>query len=134
MSTMTASPTVRIPRPRTSPTRPAAGARRTARTSARSQVRLTRRGRLVVFIASLFLVLGAALFLGATSVATGETGGAEQPTRVVMVGEGDTLWAIASAAAGDGDVRDMMHTIKELNALDSSMLVAGQKIFVPVTD
>ena len=130
MSTMTASPTVRVPRPRTSSTRPAAGARRPVRT----QVRLTRRGRLVVFLACLFLVLGAALFLGATSVATGETGGAEQPTRVVMVGEGDTLWAIASAAAGDGEVREMMHTIKQLNALDSSMLVAGQKIFVPVTD
>ena len=42
--------------------------------------------------------------------------------------------ASASAAAGDGDVRDMMHTIRELNALESSMLVAGQKIFVPVTD
>jgi LysM repeat protein len=130
MSTLTASPTVRIPRPRTSPTRPAAGVRRPART----QVRLTRRGRLVVFLAGLFLVLGAALFLGATSVATGESGGAEEPTRVVMVGQGDTLWAIASAAAGDGDVRDMMHEIKELNALDSSMLVSGQTLFVPVTD
>jgi len=79
------------------------------------------------------LVLGAALFLGATSVATGEKG-TDQPTEKVMVGEGDTLWDIAAGLADDGEVRAMMTTIRELNALDSSMLVAGQELFVPVAD
>ena len=51
-----------------------------------------------------------------------------------MVGEGDTLWAIASDLAPDGEVREMVATIKELNALDSAMLVAGQTLYVPVTD
>ena len=99
----------------------------------RPQVRLTRRGRLVVFLVSLLLVLGAAFFLGATSVATSEKG-TDQPTEKVMVGEGDTLWDIAAGLADDGEVRAMMTTIRELNALDSSMLVAGQELFVPVTD
>ena len=41
------------------------------------------------------------MFLGAGSVATGEAGTPE-PTRVVMVEPGDTLWGIA-AEAGDSD-------------------------------
>lgn len=97
------------------------------------QLRLTRRGRVVVFLAAALLVLGTVLFLGATSVATDQPG-TDQPTRVVMVGEGETLWDISAGLAEDGQVRAMMHTIKELNALDSSMLMAGQEIFVPVTD
>ena len=48
-------------------------------------VRLTRRGRLVVFLFALAVVLGAGFFLGATSVATDEAGTSE-PTEVVMVG------------------------------------------------
>ena len=41
---------------------------------------------------------------------------------------------IAAGLADDGEVRAMMTTIRELNALDSSMLVAGQELFVPVVD
>src|SRR5262245_35461218 len=98
---------------------------------ARPQVRLTRRGRLVVFIASLLLVFGTAfVLLGGASVATGEAGEPE-PTRVVMVGEGETLWDIASSIADEGDTRDMMERIERLNALDSGMLFAGQRLRVP---
>ena len=104
-----------------------------ARPEPRGEVRLTRRGRFVVFLAALLFVLGAALFLGATSVATNDAG-TDQPTEAVMVGEGDTLWAIASDLAPDGEVREMVATIKELNALDSAMLVAGQTLYVPVID
>ncbi len=50
----------------------------------------------------------------------------------MTVEAGDTLWAIAADLAEDGEVREMVHTIKELNALDSSMLVAGQEIYVPL--
>jgi hypothetical protein len=130
MSSTTLSRSTYVPRQRVARPAPAAAPTRTA---PRGQVRLTRRGRLVVFLASLMLVLGAALFLGATSVATGEKG-TDQPTEKVMVGEGDTLWDIAAGLADDGEVRAMMTTIRELNALDSSMLVAGQELFVPVAD
>ncbi|MDN4171539.1 LysM peptidoglycan-binding domain-containing protein [Nocardioides sp. SOB77] len=95
-------------------------------------VRLTRRGRLVVFLLSLAFVLGVGLFIAAGSVATGEAGTPE-PTRVVMVGTGDTLWGIAADLADDGDVRGMMAEIERLNALDTAVLDAGQRLVVPVS-
>ncbi len=98
-----------------------------------STVRLTRRGRVVVFLAALALLLLAAVAMGAGSVATGESGTAA-PSRVVVINEGDTLWALASEAADGGDVRDMEDTIIRMNALESPMLMVGQRIRVPVTE
>ena len=101
--------------------------------AARSTVRLTRRGRVVVFLLSLVLALAiGVLVLAAGSVATGEAGTPE-PTRIVTVSTGDTLWAIASDLAEDGDVRGMMQRIERLNALDSGMLSAGQRLVVPAS-
>ena len=100
-------------------------------TSHTSTVRLTRRGRLVVLAAALVAVLAVGLFLASGSVATDEPGTPE-PTRVVLVGSGDTLWGIASDLAEDGDVRSMIDRISKLNALDSGMVVAGQQLVVPV--
>jgi hypothetical protein len=101
------------------------------RPAARPQVRLTRRGRMVVFLVSLLLVLGTAfILLGDTSVAT-DKAGTPEPTRIVMVGDGETLWDIASGIAGEGDTRDMLTRIERLNALDTGMLYAGQRLRVP---
>lgn len=99
-------------------------------TPRRSTVRLTRRGRLVVFLLALVIVLSVGIFLAQGSMATGEKG-TPAPTRIVMVGAGDTLWDIAAQVADDGDVRGMVHEIEELNALDSGMVTAGQKLRVP---
>ena len=99
----------------------------------RSHLRLARRGRLVIFVAAMLFALGAAVFLGTSSMATSDSG-VSQPTHAVMVDSGDTLWAIAAELAEDGEVREMVHTIKQINALDSSMLVAGQQIHVPTLD
>jgi hypothetical protein len=96
----------------------------------RSHVRLTRRGRVVVFVLSLVLAFAIGILVAAGSVATGEAGTPE-PTRVVTVSTGDTLWAIASDLAEDGDVQAMMTKIERLNALESGMLAAGQKLVVP---
>ena len=98
---------------------------------ARSTVRLTRRGRLVVFLTSLFLVLGVAFMLAGADRAAGEAG-QPAPTEIVQVAPGDTLWGIASEIATDGDVRSMMSEIERLNALESAGLSAGQKLLVPV--
>lgn len=97
----------------------------------RSAVRLTRRGRLVVFLTSLFLVLAVAFVLAGGAVGTDEAG-QQIPTEVVQVAPGDTLWGIASDIATDGDVRSMMTQIERLNALESAGLQAGQKLRVPV--
>jgi LysM repeat protein len=97
----------------------------------RSAVRLTRRGRVVVVLVALVAVLAVGLVVASSSVATGE-GGTPEPTRVVQVGSGDTLWEIASAVAADGDVRAMVDRISKMNALDSGMVQAGQRLLVPV--
>ena len=96
----------------------------------RPAVRLTARGRLLLFAVFLTLAV-AALVLGGTSVATQEAGTPE-PTRVVMVHEGDTLWSVAAGIADeDEDVREVMRHIERLNALDSPVLYAGQRLRLP---
>ncbi|MGN0064941.1 MAG: LysM peptidoglycan-binding domain-containing protein [Nocardioides sp.] len=96
-----------------------------------STVRLTRRGRLVVFLTALLLALTAALFLAGGAMGTTEAGELP-PTEIVVVGTGDTLWGIASDVSGGEAVRDTMREIQELNALDTAVLQAGQKLRVPV--
>lgn len=127
MSTMTLAPTY-VDRPRQAA--PRSAARQAGRAG---QVRLTRRGRLVVFLLAMTFVLTAGVLLGAQSMATGEAG-EDQPTRVVMVDDGDTLWGIAAGIAEEGEVRSVMHEIEQLNGLESGMLLTGQELHVPVTD
>lgn len=131
MSTLSISPVFTPERERSA----RATQRPTARPAApqRSTVRLTRRGRLVVFLAALAVVLMAGFFLGAGSVATGEAG-TPTPTTTVMVEPGDTLWGIAAEASDGGDVRETMREIERLNALESVALNAGQKLRVPAGD
>ena len=52
----------------------------------------------------------------------------------VTVRAGDTLWDIASRTTGSNmDVREVVHTVKELNNISSSgTLTPGTKIEVPV--
>jgi len=96
-----------------------------------STLRLTRRGRVVVVVAALLVAFAIGVFVTAAgSVATQRPGTAE-PTKIVQVGSGDTLWDIASPLADDGDVRAAMEEIKQLNALDSADLQVGQRLVVP---
>ena len=97
---------------------------------AQGSVRLTRRGRVVVVVLALLAMLAVGLVVASGSVATDEPGTPE-PTRVVMVGSGDTLWDIAAGLSDDGDVRAMVSRIEKLNALESGMVVAGQRLVVP---
>src|SRR5690242_6976895 len=121
MSTMTIHE-VRLA-PRTAVRRPAAG----------PTVRLTRRGRAAVLLVGLVVALVVGVFLGAGSVATDQPG-TPPPSRIVMVGSGDTLWDIAADAAvatGSDDVRAMVKRIERMNALESGMVQAGQRIRIP---
>lgn len=95
-------------------------------------VRLTRRGRLVVFTFGVLLAFALGVWFAAGSVATQE-GGVEE-VEVVTVAPGETLWDIASdaaAATGEGDVADMVARIQEMNSLDSGMVFAGQDLRIP---
>jgi Tfp pilus assembly protein FimV len=97
----------------------------------RSTVRLTRRGRIVVVVAALLVAFAVGVFVTAAGSVATQRPGTPEPTRIVQVGSGDTLWGIASELADGGDVRSMMEEIKQLNALESGDLQAGQRLVVP---
>jgi hypothetical protein len=95
-----------------------------------SSVRLTRRGRLVVFAGGLAAALGFGFLLASQSMATDHG----EQTRVVVVQPGQTLWDISSraaAATGGGDVRSMMSHVESINHLGSTTLQPGQRLHVP---
>lgn len=92
-------------------------------------LRLTRRGRLVVVMTGLLVVLALGVMWGSGSVASEEPG--RDATLTVQVEPGDTLYDLA-ARVSDGDVNATVEQIQQLNHLDSSMVYAGQKLRVPV--
>jgi LysM repeat protein len=47
------------------------------------------------------------------------------------VAPGETLWSIASTAAGSGDVRAMVDEIVSINSLSVPDVSAGQTLRVP---
>lgn len=98
-------------------------------------VRLTRRGRLVVFLLACLAVAAVATWLAAGSAATHDAGD-PGAVAVVTVAPGETLWDIASgvAASTDDDVRGAMERIQDLNTLDGSVVYAGQQLRVPAGD
>jgi nucleoid-associated protein YgaU len=92
-----------------------------------STVRLTRRGRLAVFA----LGLAATLTLGIVGATGSLADDRPEPTRVVTVQPGQTLWDIASSVSGDGDVRSTMSHLEAINHLDSTTVQVGQHLRVP---
>ena len=98
----------------------------------RHSVRLTRRGRLVVFAVGVLLAFALGVWLAAGSVATHEAG--VEQVEIVKVAPGETLWDIAAdavATTGNGSVGEMVDRIQEMNSLDSSMVLAGQELRIP---
>ena len=95
-------------------------------------LRLTRRGRLVVFVTALLVTLSAMLLAVAPSVIATVTAGDPVPVSEVTVQPGDTLWDIASAANPSGDVTRTVDEIADLNALVDGQLRVGQELAVPV--
>jgi hypothetical protein len=88
------------------------------------QVRLTRRGRLVVFVTSLLIVLTAAFVLAAGAMGT-DHAGAPTPTETYVVGDGETLGGIAR------QVGSTVLELEQLNRLDTAEIMAGQRLRVP---
>ncbi len=92
-----------------------------------STLRLTRRGRLVVLALGLAATLGIGFVAATGSLADDKP----EPTRVVTVQPGQTLWDIAASVSGSGDVRSTMAHLEAINHLDSTTLQAGQHLRVP---
>ncbi len=96
----------------------------------RSSMRLTRRGRLVLLVAVLLAVLAAFMLMSGPAVSSGDAQHATSQS--VVVGPGETLWAIAQRIAPGEDPRDVIAEIVELNALsDAGTIRVGQKLIVP---
>lgn len=92
-------------------------------------VRLTRRGRLLVLLTLVTLVL-VAFSLGRTSADARPSGPSTAP-RSTVVQPGETLWAIAHRVAPGADPRDVVTQLADLNGLDSAPIVAGQRLLLP---
>jgi LysM repeat protein len=101
------------------------------RTAPRAQVRLTRRGRLVLLVLALLAVLAVGVAVASASAA-GSHGGSPD-VHVVTVQPGDTLWDIAGDAAAAAHVQtgEMVQRLEDLNALDDGVVYAGQELRVP---
>jgi hypothetical protein len=121
---------VRSARPLAAPG-PLALDRRVAASMPRGRTRLTRRGRLVLLVLAVGLVLAAISLgrAGSQAATATETGPALQQTTVQ---QGETLWTVAQRIAPNNDPRDVVAQIRRVNHLHSSSLQVGQQLLLPV--
>ena len=96
----------------------------------RARLRLTRRARRLAVVMALASGVAVGSWLGPLIAGSGtdlrlagESG--------VVVQPGDTLWSIASAVDGGGDVRAVIDAIQALNGLRGTELVPGQTLVLP---
>jgi len=107
---------------------PSGVATRASATSS-NDVRLTRRGRLVIRIVSLMLAAGVGASL--VTFATGSDVSASSSTVTYTVQPGDTLWSIAGRLQPKADRRDTVATLLQINPTAAGGLDAGQALRVP---
>lgn len=95
-----------------------------------ANMRLTRRGRIVLFALAALIVCASVLFTS-TAVASDPDPGVEVTTTTVT--EGETLWHLAKGVAQPGeDLRDVVAVIQDLNGLTTSQVQAGQQLLLPI--
>ena len=103
------------------------------RIDAVSPVRLTRRGRVVVLLALVTLLL-AAFSLGRVGSEAAPKGA--RPAAALgqtVVHPGESLWAVAQRVAPGHDPRAVIDQIADLNHLDSGTLQPGQLLLIPAS-
>jgi LysM repeat protein len=95
-------------------------------------VRLTRRGRAVLVLLLVGLLL-AAFSLGhdAPQAADVVSEGTRPAPAQTTVQPGESLWSVAQRIAPDHDPRDVIAQIRRLNDLESSQLQVGQHLLLP---
>jgi hypothetical protein len=99
-------------------------------------IRLNRRGRLArTFVVLSLAIVAASLFgakVGAADAVASTGAGAGVAYVEVVVAPGESVWALASRMADDGDVRSLVDQIVSVNSLSSGSVSAGQKLRVPL--
>ena len=125
-----------IPGSATVSRRPAPAVRAGGRPYGRT--RLTRRGRVVVaalVVAGALLLVALAWLAGAANAQAAHVGGGPgHPYRnltAVVVRPGETLWSIAQRTQPGADPRAVVQEIIDVNALSSSAVTAGERLWVP---
>lgn len=101
---------------------------RPAQVEVKSSVRLTVRGRRVVALLALLPIAVALFFMGTRSAEAVDTA---PKTVVIKVEAGQTLWDVAVKVAPNEDPRATIWTIREMNHLQTSEILAGQALTVP---
>ena len=96
--------------------------------SRRSAARLTRRGRVVVVLLTLVLLIVGGFTLGRVS---SQAAGPTRPLPTVTVAPGETLWTIAARVAPSADQRVVVDEIEALNHLTGGRVQAGQQLRLP---
>lgn len=94
------------------------------------RLRLTRRGRLMVTLLTLAVLVGA-FSVGRGSASRAVAAAPVSARAVVSVAVGDTLWSIAREVRPQADPRSVVEELVKLNHLDSRPLEAGQRLLVP---
>jgi LysM repeat protein len=101
-------------------------------TQRRSSVTLTSRGKVVLGLTLTLIALFVwVLFGSGTADAAGSSQG--PATGIVVVQPGENLWSIAQSVDPQGDPRDLVIRIREMNALGSQHVFPGQSLVVPVS-
>jgi len=120
------------------PAQPARVVRPARRPAGHGRVRLTRRGRLVVW--ALAALTAATVLIPVWLLAAGGAQASNHGLppaavhaglRQVVVRPGQTLWSIAMAAEPTADPRVVTQEIIQVNALSSQVLVPGESLWVP---
>ena len=89
------------------------------------------RGRITLFAASILTLVGVVVAFGQLAGAS-DTPQSGAATEMVTVVAGDSLWSLATHAVSSGDPRDTVERIRELNGLEGSVIVPGDRLVVPV--
>ena len=134
MATMTLTPTVATRTAKTLVNQgnaacPTPAASRRQQAAASSELRLTRRGRLVVSIAS--VVVAAIAGAGVITVATSTDAVASSTSVVYSVQPGDTLWGIAGRIRPGADRRETVAAILQMNPQAAGGVVVGESLRLP---
>jgi hypothetical protein len=102
--------------------------------AARVPVRLTRRGRVVVAVATALLLAVLSLVIAASAQATSHPApysAAQRNLAQVTVRPGQSLWSVAENADPNADTRVVVQQIIGLNGLTGNVVFAGQRLWVP---